>query len=85
MKFFPVNWDDDLFEESPVRNKLTRREKWENHHIFLQKRAKHPLDLPIEKMRGLQQSDSSLAAIHKTISREASTAGVGFFDKDEVL
>ena len=81
---------DDLFETSRDRQRWSRREKRQMRQRYaMEQRDKeqqqHPLNIGVDQLRRLQESDPSLEPVRRAADGEPSTAGVGFFRQEGVL
>ena len=83
--------DEELFEGGQERKKLTRNQKRENRKQYTPKNSedqpptRHTLDITAEELKTLQESDTTLEAIRKAAGGSPSTAGVGFFRRDDLV
>ena len=85
-----AEFDPDLFQPGPDREKLSRRQKRVHRREVAaerqEKETQHPLDgLVAEELRTLQQSDPTLAAVREAADAETGSAESGFFKKDGVI
>ena len=75
---FPMISSDD----SRVRRKMSRKEKRKQRRQYTKEQCcgdNHPLNIGVDELKSLQESDTTLQSVRKAANRETCSARGGFF------
>ena len=79
-----LSFDNEIFSAGCQKTRLTWRQKRKNSHCHTSEmgesgEAKPTLDLSANKLRELQEQDSTLDTARRAVQTEITSAGFGFF------